>query len=123
MTFKKPYRICNKAVLEMQDRSEIITATLKATKRQYELRIRIPNAKKCQYSVAITRGMLYIYEGTDTMSGNSRVLGCFLLPANVQQNKVQAFYRNYGLKILMPIMPHDEITLQVPVLRESPRTK
>jgi len=125
MTFRKPYRICNMAIPGKPEptagNENGVTATLKELKDRYELRIWIPGSRKRNYAVSITDGILYVYEDkVKDLSSKSDILGRFILPANVQQDKVEAYYRNYGLKIILPIASPGATTIRVPVLRETP---
>jgi len=119
MTFKKPHRICNTPVVipgMAEGETNCITATLKELKDRYELRIGIPRFRKQDIDVCITDGFLYVYESSKV---SGRVLGYFLLTANVQQDEIKAFYRNYGLKIVMPLARPDGKVIHIPIQNNS----
>jgi hypothetical protein len=125
MPFNKPCRIHNTsptgipAGFSVPDRG--IHSTLTEYKDHYELRIRIPRHILCDYDVFIKDGMLVI-NGIIPLeeSDKSLLLACFLVPANAKQQDITGVYRNYGLKIIMPIIPDGKI-IKVPLVRESKR--
>lgn len=119
MIFRKPYRICNKAIDDVSGQDPAVKATLKEVGNCYELRVSIPGAAKQNFSVVISEGILYIYNiSAKTAHEKDHPLACFLLPAHVQPDKTTALLRSYGLKIRMPKIPRDGIIIRIPVLRE-----
>ncbi len=127
MSFKKPYRICNKSAADgwslIPDAAEPVCATLREMKDRYELRISIPGAQEHVYSITIRQGILYVYDAADNKDIGKRLFGAFILPANIQWDKVRAYHRSYGLEIVLPMAPHDGIAFSVPVIiRENEKS-
>ncbi len=121
MTFRKPHRICNIAADSLIDpvaaKCEVITTTLKELKDKYELRISIPGFKKHDYKMYVTGGVLYVCkENERVLKDDCSLSGHFLLPANIWQDEIKAFYRNYGLKVIMPIIPPDGKIINIPII-------
>ncbi|WP_118953493.1 hypothetical protein [Taibaiella helva] len=122
MTFRKPYRICNKAnpaACPAPLKSGAVTATLKELKDRYELRVWIPGSEQHDHFLSISEGLLYVYQSRSASSEKDVLLACFVLPANVQQDKVVAFCRKYGIKIIMPVAPLNGVVISIPVLQEQ----
>jgi hypothetical protein len=123
MPFKKPYRICNTSAADswslVPDASEPVCATLREVKDQYELRISIPGVHKRGFSVVIKQGILYVYDFADAEGIYRRLYGAFILPANIQWDKVKAYRRSYGLEIILPLTPEGGIEVHIPVVEEK----
>lgn len=119
MTISKPYRICNppakgKTILETCH-PDCTTVFLKEGKEQYELRIHLVATKKQTYAISICDGILYLISNAAKEVRKRDLITRFPLFANIQQNKIQAFYRPYGIKVLMPKVPSDGIVVIIPI--------
>ncbi|HEU4610172.1 MAG TPA: hypothetical protein VFS31_18760, partial [Chitinophagaceae bacterium] len=67
----------------------------------------------------ISEGILYVYQSHEASAEKNTLLACFTLPANVQQDKVTAFYRKYGIKILLPLAAPNGVIISIPVWEEN----
>lgn len=123
MSFKKPYRICNRSASEswslVPDPSEAVCAILKEAKDRYELRISIPAVQQYRLSVAIKQGILHVYASGADGKIEGRLLGAFVLPANILWPQVKAYCCSYGLWVQLPLAQPDGIVIHVPVLPEG----
>lgn len=127
MSFKKPCRIHNATRTSIPvgfSGNEYRTnAALTEYKDRYELRVWIPHVDKRTFGACIKDGILIVYENfREAENDKQNVLACFLLPANAQQNKAEGLWRNYGLKIVIPIAVPEGKTIKVPIIGEPQKT-